>query len=133
MDGIFEELDRIETVLPSIPPFEALRLYFSQPLEVCPTAMVDPYHVYLMEAEQASREYHVLPFDGGLWDQPLALLRSFTIIRSERNQYERIRMERVTKKMKKGKGSSSDMGNTPNVPAFQGSDLPPMGRNTQNG
>jgi hypothetical protein len=127
MDGIFEELDRIENVLPSMPPFEALRLYFAQPLEVCPTAMMDRYHLFLMEAEQASREYHVLPFDGGLWDQPLTLLRAFSIIRSERNQYERIRMEKVTKKMKR---QSSDMGNTPNVPAFRSTgDAPPMGKN----
>ena len=100
MEELYEELDNIENSLPHIPPFEALRLYFSQPLEACPSAMMDAYYLHLMEAEQAVREYNTLPYDGGLWDQPLQLLRIFTVIRSERNQYERIRFEKANKKVK---------------------------------
>ena len=118
-------MDNIENSLPQIPPFEALRLYFAQPLEACPTAMMDDYFIYLMETEQATREYNTLPYNGGLWDQPLQLLRVFSVIRSERNQYERIRFEHLKKKTNKGSTQA------PNIPAMQPSDLPPLGRNVQ--
>lgn len=88
----------IERVFPDIPPFETLRLYFSQPLEVCPTSLLDPYFMFLLASEQSAREYHVLPFDGGYWDQPLLLSTIFDVIRTERNQYERIRFEKAKKK-----------------------------------
>jgi hypothetical protein len=125
LEELYEELDNIENSLPHIPPFEALRLYFSQPLEACPSAMMDSYYLHLMEAEQAVREYNTLPYDGGLWDQPLQLLRIFTVVRSERNQYERIRFE----KMKKKSSKMSSGQQTPNAGAFKASDLPPLGRN----
>jgi hypothetical protein len=98
IEGVLTELSKIEESFPDIPPFEALRLYFSQPLEICPTSLLDPYEMFLIEAEYAAREYHRLPFEGGLWDQPLVMLRIFDTVRSERNHYERIRMETVAKK-----------------------------------
>jgi len=103
LEGLFEELERIEEHYPNIPPFEALRTYFISP-EVCPTSIVDPYLVYLIELEQAAREYHTLPYPGGLLDQPLALLDSFSVIRSERNQFDRVRFEKLQQKAKKAEG-----------------------------
>lgn len=98
LEGVFDELDRIESYIPDIPPFEAMRLYLIDPVEVCPTSLMDPYIMYLLETEQAVREYHTLPFEGGLWDQPMVLLEAFIAIRSERNQYERLRWDRIEKK-----------------------------------
>ncbi len=89
-----------------MPPFEILRTYFISP-EVCPTPLTDPYLVYLIELEQAVREYHTLPYEGGYWDQPLAMIEAFAAIRSERNQFELIRFERLKKKAKnRGKAVS---------------------------
>lgn len=107
LDDLFDELTTIEENFPSMPPFEALRMYFSGPLEACPQSMLDPYHSFLLETEQSSREYHQLPFAGGLWDQPRQLLDVFTTIRAERNQYDRIRYERMDRKSKKA-GSSGN-------------------------
>ena len=101
LDGLLEELSKIEDNFPSMPPFEALRMYFSAPQEACPQSITDPYFAFLLETEQSAREYHQLPFSGGLWDQPRQLLDIFTAIRSERNQYERIRYEKMDKKAKK--------------------------------
>ena len=127
LDDIFEELTIVEETFPDIPPFEALRLYFTSPLEVCPTAMMDPYLVFLIEAEQAAREYNVLPYDGGLWDQPRALLNIFSAIRTERNHYERIRFEKIDRKMKSkgaiGPRKAGDILQSPNT------NLPPASRN----
>lgn len=100
MEGLFEEMEAIEDHFLNIPPFEILRTYFIDP-EVCPTALIDSYLVFLIEAEQAAREYHTLPFSGGLWDQPLKLLEVFTTVRYERNQYERVRVEAIRAKSKK--------------------------------
>ena len=114
LEDLFEELTRIENTLTNIPPFEVLRLYFVQPKEACPTSMLDPYFQYLIDAEQASRDYHVLPFDGGLWDQPLQLLQIFTAVRYERAHYERIRFERIEKKMKSKSGQGQNAIPSPN-------------------
>ena len=103
-------IDNIEENFPSMPPFEALKMYFSGPQEACPESLVDPYFQFLLETEQSAREYHQLPFAGGLWDQPRQLLDIFTTIRSERNQYERVRFERMKRKSKKGDTSGKALG-----------------------
>ncbi len=56
--------------------------------------------MFLLSAEQSAREYHVMPFEGGLWDQPLLMTTIFDTIRTERNQCERIRFEKANKKVK---------------------------------
>lgn len=107
LSEVLDELDKVSECIPDIPAFEALRLYF---VSVCPTGLIDPLVLFYIEAEQAVREYHTLPFKGGLWDQPKLLLDMFTVIRSERNQYERIRMEEISRKAKKsgsGKGGKN--------------------------
>jgi len=126
LDDIFEELDLIEEIFPDIPPFEALRLYFTSPKEVCPTSMMDPYLVFLIEAEQAAREYHIMPYAGGLWDQPRALLSVFSSIRIERNHYERIRFEKLDKKHNKRAIGSKQAGGILDSP---NTNLPPASRN----
>ena len=123
LEDVFEALEEIEEIFPDIPPFEALRLYYSQPKEVCPTSMIETYMMYLMEAEQAAREYHLMPYSGGLWDQPQALLQVFSAIRVERNQYERIRFDKIKAKTKKGQGKQ-DAGTIPQTT----SSLPPRNR-----
>ncbi len=98
---VLEELDYVLDKYPDMPPFEALQTYFRNPHEVCPTALVGLDLAHLIEAEQATREYHTLPFDGGLWDQPQVLLEIFSLIRTERNQYERIRIAKLSKQTDK--------------------------------
>lgn len=98
-------------------------MYFVSPIEVCPTSILDAYLWFILEAEQAVREYHTLPYDGGLWDQPNPLLDAFTAIRIERAQYERVRFERMRKKSEKGGGQQDMKFRSPNV------DLPPRSTN----
>jgi len=126
MEGLFDEMEAIEDHFLNIPPFEILRTYFIDP-EVCPTALIDSYLVFLIEAEQAVREYHTLPFPGGLWDQPLKLLEAFTTIRYERNQYERIRIEVMRAKSKK----STARPGTEVLPESTAGHLPPRRRNVE--
>lgn len=101
IEDLLDEIDRIGEALPMMPPFEILQNFFKQPIEVCPTSLLELYIMYLIDSEQAVREYNTLPYSGGLWDQPNALLECFTQIRYERNQYERIRMERIARKTSK--------------------------------
>lgn len=100
-----------------------MRLYLTDPVEVCPTSLMDPYIMYLLEAEQAVREYHTLPFEGGLWDQPMALLEAFVAIRSERNQYERLRWDKIEKgqKRKSDTGDRTLISPNENLPPRQSS------------
>jgi len=107
-DDLLDELDAIYERLPEMPIFEILQNFFRQPVEVCPTSLLESYILFLIDAEQASREYHTLPYTGGLWDQPSLLLDCFTQIRYERNQYDRIRMQRMAKKAKKSGVAGSD-------------------------
>lgn len=99
-ENFIELLDAISFLFPSMPTFEVLRLYFSQPKEVCPTAFIDEEALYMLETEQSCREYHVLPFEGGMWNQPKKLIHYFTHIRTVRNEYERQRMEQIKKESK---------------------------------
>lgn len=99
MEGVLQELIELEWEKPDAPPFELLRTYFMDP-EVCVTAMYDTSADYI-GMEQAARDYHTLPYDGGLLDQPKMLMDAFRIVASERNQWERIRMERTDREMKK--------------------------------
>ena len=104
MEGVLQELVLLEWEKPDAPPFELLRTYFMEP-EVCVTAMYDEHADYI-GLEQAARDYHTLPFDGGLLDQPKVLLNAFRVVAAERNQWERIRMERTDREMKKQKFSN---------------------------
>ena len=106
IDDLFIELARANDYHPNTSPFEVLRFFFNEGKEICPTSLVDPYLNFLIETEHASREYHALPFEGGLWDQPLQLLEVFNAIATERNRFERQRIEEVTKKGKSGKSSN---------------------------
>ena len=81
---------------------------------------------FLLDAEQASREYHTLPYGGGLWDQPLALLVAFTSIRYERNQFERIRIDKMKKSSNKGGSQTPGLKQVTQSP---NEDLPPRKRN----
>jgi len=105
--GIFEELEILEAVFPHLSPFELLRSYFSYPKEVCPTSLVDPHHNFLLEMEFSCREYKVLPFEGGLLDQPLVLMEVFRVIQSEKASYERARMSKMKKQFSEKTSSSS--------------------------
>lgn len=126
LEGLFEELERIEEHYPNIPPFEALRTYFISP-EVCPSSIIDPYLVYLIELEQAAREYHTLPYSGGLLDQPIALLDAFSAIRSARNEFDRVRLDKLREDAKKaGKGGTGK--EIPGLRSPRGH-LPPRTRN----
>lgn len=99
-----------------MPTFEILRTYFAQPLEICPTGLIDDQDLFLLEVEQACREYYKLPFDGGLWDQPYKLIQAFAQIRQERNQYERARMEELKRDGKsKKKVPGHDPFQSPNL------------------
>ena len=120
---LWEVLDDISIIFPSMPVFEILKLYFSQPLEICPTSLVDSQSLILLETEQACREYNKLPFGGGIWDQPNIILESFSIIRTERNQYERTRFEQLDKKDKKSTEKKNNPFSSPNF------DLPPLNTN----
>lgn len=101
LDDIYDLMEEWETIFPDMPPFEMIQTWFRYPLEVCPTSLVDPYYAFMLEAEASCREYKVLPYDGGLWDQPLALIQAFETIRTERNHFERIRIDRMEQKAKK--------------------------------
>tara|TARA_R100000458_G_C8275331_1_gene250385 strand:+ start:1803 stop:2312 length:510 start_codon:yes stop_codon:yes gene_type:complete len=99
MEGVIEELVNLEWEKPDAPPFELLRTYFMNP-EVCMTSLAFE-GTDLIGLEQQTRNYNTLPFDGGLLDQPTVLLQAFDVISSERNHWERIRMERTNRDMKK--------------------------------
>ena len=115
IDDLFIELAIANEFHPNTAPFEVLRQFFNSDKEICPTSLVDPYLTFLIEAEHASREYHTLPFDGGLWDQPLQLIEVFNSIATERNRFDRQRIEKLTKSTKKGKPAmgSSESGLPP--------------------
>jgi hypothetical protein len=55
--------------------------------------------------ESACFNYHCLPYDGGIFDQPLYLMEAFNIIRSTKNRYENKNIEEITKNMNKDSGS----------------------------
>jgi hypothetical protein len=117
-NDIFELLSDWEDIFPDMPPFEAARLYLMHdPIEVCITSLMDPYTLFLIEAEQASRDYQALPYDGGLWDQPKVLLDAFTAIRSERSHFDRIRLEKFKNKGTKGEGPKDQRFTSPSESA----------------
>jgi len=123
LNELFEVMDEIDDHYLNMPSFEVLRTYFISP-EVCPTALSDSYMIFLIDAEQAAREYHTLPYGGGLWDQPLALISAFNTIRSERNQFERVKIEAMKRKSKtKDSTGDKQTGSSPNE------SLPPRKRN----
>jgi len=52
------------------------------------TAFVDPLSNFLIELEAAANYYNVLPYEGGLLDQPQYILDAFKIIRRSDNIYQ---------------------------------------------
>jgi len=104
-EDFMEVLLSLEMEKPDVPPYELVRTYFSTP-EYCPIGSVDFEYQRLLTLEAAARQYHTLPYAGGLLDQPNCLIDAFDIIASERNQYERIRYDKMESERKsQGKGS----------------------------
>lgn len=112
-ESIISKLDKYQEVFPDAPPFELLTLWFTRPKELCLTSILDPQLGLLLDTESACKEYRTLPYGGGLWDQPLALLEAFDLIRSERNQFERIRIEKLNTTTKKVKPDSQVVSKIP--------------------
>jgi hypothetical protein len=90
---LLDQIEEYQDIFPSMPSFDILTKFFSSPRPVCPTSLVDWQTRQLLEIESGCKEYHALPYEGGLMDQPVWLLEAFDIIRSERNAFERIRIE----------------------------------------
>lgn len=90
-DNILEEVDRVASIFPDMPPFETVRTYFKVPQELCLMGLADEEYGKIIALEAACREYHVLPYAGGVEDQPTGLLQAFDVIRETQNEYQRIK------------------------------------------
>ena len=71
---------------PDMPSFEIIQAYLNgrnktEAGEICITGFVDFEIGTLIDLENACNTYHVLPYSGGLLDQPLLLLEAFGLVR----------------------------------------------------
>lgn len=62
---------------------------------VCPMAFVDFEVGTLVDLEDACNNYHVLPYNGGLLDQPQLLLEVFNVVRAEKERYKSAKAEKM--------------------------------------
>jgi len=98
---LFGLLDQLPPHMENMPAFEAaLRLL--RPQDVCCTGILlnEPWLNMLIGLESTCSEYHVLPYEGGLFEQPQYIFDSFNAIRAARNEYHRISMEETMSKAK---------------------------------
>lgn len=103
-DDLLEWLYQInEEYFPDAPSFELLKRFIRK--EVCLTAYVDFELGELVDLEDSCHNYHCLPYDGGLFDQPIYLLQAFNVIRGEKNKYEKIKADKLLSDLKSS-GSS---------------------------
>jgi hypothetical protein len=97
-----------ERYFPDQPSFEFIQGAFkARNGEVCLTAFIDESLGELVDLESHCEAYHELPYDGGIFNQPQLFLDAFSIIRTERNRYEKVRADKMMKNLKTGSGSGS--------------------------
>lgn len=101
LDEFIETLWEIEILQPDLPVFLLAMKHFHR---VCCTAIGirEPYLSLLITLESACSDYQVLPYGGGLMEQPQFLYDAFQCVRVGRNEYFRIRDEEWKSKIGKG-------------------------------
>jgi len=82
--GILELLDEVGKLFPSRSIGEIWLTYYP---DLCPLSLMDDWCGYWIEVEASCSEYNVLPFEGGLLDQPQLVIEIFSSIRKGRNSY----------------------------------------------
>ena len=98
---------------PDMPAFEMIQAYLNPRNkaasgEICMTGFVDFEIGTLIDLENACNNYHVLPYGGGLLDQPQLLLEAFNLVRSEINRYEKVRYDKMAKAADKSSSSNKN-------------------------
>jgi hypothetical protein len=73
--------------LPNMSAFQIVLRFFREP-KVCVSGLVDFELGTMIDLEDACHTYHVLPYSGGLFDQPLYIMEAFQTIRGTKNKYE---------------------------------------------
>ena len=104
IDEFVETLWELEESDTELPIFLLVMKYFKNP-HVCCTAigLREPYLSLLITLESACSDYQVLPYPGGLMNQPQFIYDAFQCIRVGRNEYFRVRDEEWKAKIKSDK------------------------------
>lgn len=93
---------------PEMPSFEFVKaLVHSKNPEVCFTAFIDEVLGQFIELESTCKEYKVLPYPGGVLDQPNIILDAFSVIRGEKIKYENFRNKKMMDNLKSDKPAST--------------------------
>lgn len=97
-------LSDIQQEMKNPPPlFEVMQLYYKA---ICPLSMMDQSFDLLLLWETYASEYGIFPNSGGLLDQPNIIVEAFLTILATRNEYEKIREEKVRKDINRSQASS---------------------------
>lgn len=95
-----ELLERVFEFYELNPRFHPVTIIFNQfnnrqnNLPICMTSFWDQFVGALIDLERSASEYNVLPYQGGLLDQPQYIIDAFKIIRINDAMYQREKMER---------------------------------------
>ena len=92
INRLWEIIDQVSAERPSSSVYQVVEscLTFSKDNRktICPTSIIDPMINKFLQWENQCEKYHVLPFAGGLLDQPSLILQIFATIRATVNQYD---------------------------------------------
>jgi hypothetical protein len=97
-EDVLERLDEMTRVFPEVPEFELVNMYFKNPFDLCLTGIADPDIVALIELEAECTKYQVMPYAGGLQDQPTPILEAFSAVREAENEFNIKRFAEMSSK-----------------------------------
>jgi hypothetical protein len=91
-----------ETFKPEMPAFEIINKLINpaNKNKICMSSFIDMELGYLVDLESSCNNYHCLPYEGGLLDQPMMLMDVFGVIRGERNKFEAQKADALMQNLK---------------------------------
>ena len=100
-DGFFDLVHEFQSYRPGLPFAEVISFHFR---DVCIKSLIDEDYYQYLKMEAFCKEYHCLPFEGSMMDQPNILIEIFSVIRGTRAEFEINRQKEMMKKVDKQKG-----------------------------
>ena len=110
VEEFLEEFFNISTkMFPDVPAYiSLLRIhhFLSWDKEVCVTGLFDSTFIQVLDWALDCKNMSALPYPGSYFDQPNQLMEAFKAIHSTISEYEKVRMDNMSKKSKGNKDGS---------------------------
>lgn len=100
LEEFFEICVKLYPTVPAYLSLQRLHSFLSWEKEVCVTGLLDEDYIQVLNWAVSCKDMSALPYPGGFFEQPNQLIEAFEVVNSTISQYEKIKMDSISKKGK---------------------------------